>query len=173
MAGCCKISELPLSAMKGISEEPAALYTFRLEQSQANRFSGLLATKPRENGMWSVLLDATGVPLIKMLVKANGAKQVEHCAAAVCDTRLPALLGNLVDYMYFMPASSECPWYALTCICQETDALNRSIKWKRIGPLHLWELERPAIAGKNEKITLHLGLSSITVHLQRIDNPEK
>lgn len=169
LTGCCQVAQQPLWPMTGESIT-SSLYRFRLERSAETKFSGLLALKPREDGMWSVLLDATGIPLVKMLVHADGSRQIEYCAAALCDSRLPELLGNLIEYIYFIPANANCPWYAFFSVCLETDNQEQSVKWERFGPIRLWEVEQATTPAMQEKITVHMSLSSITVHLQRIDN---
>ncbi len=147
----------------------STLYRFRLEHSDETKFSGLLALKPREDGMWSVLLDATGIPLVKMLVQTDGTKQIEYCATALRDSKLPELLGKLVEYIYFTPAKADCPWYALSRVCLETEDQKQSIKWKKWGPIRIWEVEQVPSAIQ-EKITVHMNLSSISVHLLEIGN---
>ena len=145
----------------------STLYRFRLEHSAETKFSGLLALKPREDGMWSVLLDATGIPLVKMLVKMDGTKQIEYCATALRESKLPELLGKLIEYIYFIPAREDCPWYILSRVCFETENQKQSVKWKKWGPLRIWEVEQ--VTSIQEKITVHMNLSSISVHLLRID----
>jgi hypothetical protein len=155
--------------MTSESTTSSALYRFRLERSAVTKFSGLLALKPRKDGMWSVLLDATGIPLVKMLVHTDGTKQAEYCAAAICDSRLPELRGKVVEYIYFPPENADCPWYAFFSVCLETKDQAQSVKWKRMGPIRLWEVEQIP-PDMEERITVKMKLSSITVHLQRIEN---
>jgi hypothetical protein len=168
LTGCCRVAELPRWPAESESDTASALYRFRLERSGTAKFSGLLALKPRTNGMWSALLDATGAPLAKMIIHPDGSTQVEYRAAAIRDTRLPELLGKLVEYIYFTPASAECSRYAFSCVCLEQETPEQAVKWKRLGPLRLWEVEQTTTA-LQERITVHLKLSSILVHLERMD----
>jgi hypothetical protein len=165
LAGCCQVTELPDWPVENNQGMESTLYRFRLEHSTETKFSGLLALKPREEGMWGVLLDATGVPLVKMLVQADGYQQVEYSATALRKSKLPELLGKLIEYIYFTPAGTDCPWYALSRVCIETKDQVQSIKWKKLGPLKLWEVEH-----STEMITVHMNLSSISVHLLEIEN---
>lgn len=173
LSGCCTIVETPFLQKETLPDQASELYRFHLERSGTTGLSGLLALKPRENGMWGVLLDATGVPLVKLLVMPDHSYDIKYCATAVCETRLPELLGKLIDYIYFIPANEECPWYALSCICQVTDDSGRSIKWKRFGPLHLWEVEYERPSMESEEITIHMKLSSVTVRLQRMEKEKR
>ena len=133
LTGCCRVAELPLWPGESKPDTSSALYRFRLERSAVTKFSGLLALKPREDGMWSVLLDATGIPLVKMLVHTDGTKQVEYCAATLCDSRLPELLGKVVEYIYFKPANADCPWYAFFSVCLETKGQEQHKKILNLG----------------------------------------
>lgn len=173
MTGCCRIqTDLPWP-QESQDERTSELYRFHLERSGTTKLSGLLALQPKEEGMWSVLLDATGVPLVKMLVRSDGAKKVEFCAAAVCDTRLPEVLGKLVDYIYFMPAGTDCPWYAFSCTCMVDEGAGRRVRWERFGPFRLWEVDRVLSPGQKEKIHVRMYFSSVTVQLDRMEGLQR
>lgn len=173
LASCCRIDEMPTLQKVSKPESVSELFQFRLERSGKTKLSGLLAIKQQENGIWNGLLDATGIPLVKMLVGADGSKHLEYCSKAVCDTKLPEILGKLVDYIYFMPANAECPWYAFSCICEESENGQISTKWKKFGPLSVWKVDHLTTPGNKEKIEVRMYFSSVKVHLQRIDSSTK
>ncbi|GAB4335754.1 MAG: hypothetical protein Kow0089_05620 [Desulfobulbaceae bacterium] len=138
------------------------LYRFRLERAGTTRFSGLLAITPLETGVRAVLLDATGLELVRESVAPDGETAVEYAAPPVRSTRLPELLGKLVETLYFTPAAGECSWYALVAVCRADEGTG-SRTWKRLGPLHLWDLWRGGNA--RAATTVRFGLSGVTVHL--------
>jgi len=170
LTGCCRVAELPPWPAENRPDTTSSLYRFRLERSSETKFSGLLALQPRAGGIWSGLLDATGVPLVKMVVYPDGTRHLEYCATALHGSRMPELLGKLVEYIYFTPAAADCPWYAFSCVCLAAETPEQMVKWKRMGLLRLWEIEKMSPPDAGEKITVHLNLSSVTVHLDHMDN---
>jgi len=169
LTGCCRVAEMPQWPAAATENDISALYRFRLEHAGTTKFSGLLILKAQADGISSILLDASGLPLIRQEVYPDGSRRVESCAAPLRETRFPELLGKLVEYIYFTPGRNSCPWYAFTCVCQE-NGKDRQLKWKRFGPLHLWEVEQSITEQMKEINTVRMNLSSITAYLQEIDN---
>lgn len=146
-----------------------ALYQFRLERSGQTKLAGLLALRQQTEGTWGGLLDATGIPLVKMVVPPAGEYTVEDCSPAVCDTRLPEVLGKLIAYIYYTPARSDCSWYTLSCVCQKSGQGEKLAKWKKIGPFHAWQILQENPGSRSEKIYAQMYFSSVRIDLRRID----
>lgn len=171
ITGCCPLTERVDRQSAGPAEVKSALYRFHLERAGETRLAGLLALNFHEDGIWCGLLDATGVPLIKMHVRPEGTTDIEYCAKAVSDTMLPEVLGKLVEYIYFTYPRDACSWYAFSCICEEKEGEWQGRKWKRFGPFHYWEVRQQNPPGKDENIEVRMYFSSVKVTLARIDNP--
>lgn len=169
LTGCCRLADIPDTSKPVPTEPDNALYQFRLERSGATKLSGLLALKHQGEGVWGGLLDATGVPLVKILVQPDGTHALEYCAAAVCDTKLPEVVGNLVKYLYFSPANQTCPWYTVSCICEDSES-DHKIKWKKFGPFRSWGVEKKNLKGRDESIDVQMYFSTVKIHLKRIGN---
>ena len=72
-AGCCGVRQEIPDRMDNLDIGPSdKLYQFRLERSGKTKLAGLLALKRQGDDMWGGLLDATGIPLVKMQVTAEG-----------------------------------------------------------------------------------------------------
>lgn len=165
LTGCCMAPD----RMQFIAEKPikeATLHKIRIQQAKVTKFSGLLALEPRTEGIWCVLLDATGIPLLKGLVTPDGTMQVKYSVGAIQESKLPDLLARVIEYSYYSPASFECPWYAPYRVCTSSDASGNRTKWKKLGPIRLWQVDSKNLADKGEMLTITMTLSSVRVTLQ-------
>jgi hypothetical protein len=148
------------------TDSPDKLYQFRLERSGQTKLAGLLAIRHQADGVWGGLLDATGIPLVKLLVTPAGNNEIEYCAATVCDTKLPEVIGKLIHSIYFRPADPECPWYTVSCVCAQS-AGDKKVKWNKTGPFRSWEITMEKPGTIEEKIAMKMYFSSVLVQLQR------
>ena len=141
----------------GASRADAALYRIRIEQGGATRFSGLLALQPVPEGIRTVLLDATGAPLVKGLAWPDGSMEVAYAPEALRTRRIPELIGKLLKYIYFTSGNRECPWYILDRICIDEETPDVRVKQGFFGPVQLWQVrtDRP-------------GTGKETIQVQRI-----
>ena len=166
LAGCCGIrQEIPELQKNLQTEFTDRLYQFRLERSGQTKLAGLLALKQQGDTMWGGLLDATGIPLLKLQVTEEGNHEIEYCSAAVCDTRLPEMIGKLINSIYFTPPNNECPWYTVSCICEES-VNDERIKWKKFGPFRSWELTQKNPGAPGETIFMKMYFSSVQIRLK-------
>ncbi len=168
IAGCAGIAEQTDSISSVSPVDSSTLYTIRIEQSDTTRFSGLLAIEPRTDGMWTILLDATGIPLLKGLVRSDGTLEMAYCVDALRSGGMPDLLSRIIEYTYFLAARHDCPWYAPYRVCFSRDEAGSLVKWQKIGPFNPWVVKRQLHEERGETITMHLKIPPVRVTLQHL-----
>ena len=110
------------------------------------------------------------IPLIKLFNEPDEEPSLEYCAAPVCDTRLPEIVGKLIDYLYFTPADAACPWYAFSRVCTKTEN-GKTSKWHKLGPFRSWEIDYLAEKNGNMNMDVAMYFSTVKIHLQQIPDP--
>lgn len=168
LASCCRVSGLPVRPEAGTDAIFPALFSFRLEHKGVPKFSGLLALENHDRGIWCVLLDATGIPLVKELVAEDGSLEITYRAGALKNNRLPDLLGKVVHSIYFTTGVTDCSWYMLSCICSDSPSPDRTVKWRKFGPVRLWEVNKKVTPAQTTELAVRF-FPSLLVQLQRLE----
>lgn len=172
LTSCCRTANQPLWT-SGEPLKSSVLYKIRIQQAEVTKFSGLLALEPKIDGIQCVLLDATGIPLLKEFITPNGTMQVEHSVGTIKDSKLPNLLNRVIEYSFYTPAATDCPWYDPYRVCIENNALGKRTKWKKLGPVRLWQVDRTHLADKREVISITMAFSTVRVTLQPLAEEEE
>ena len=169
VAGCSRMADQTKWMASVHPLQSATLHKIRIEQSDVTKFVGLLALEPRADGIWCILLDATGIPLIKGLVSTDGTMRVEYSVSSQLASRLPDLLGRVIEYTYFIPASPDCPWYDPYRVCFSRDDSGSIVKWRKLGPVRLWQVDKKHYKDQGETITVKMNIRSVLITLQHLD----
>ena len=141
----CTACSLPIKS-NNISEVEvrtgdSQLMNIRIERWGTTRFSGLIALQERANGIYYILLDATGVKLMEALVKEDGNHELVRVHGALKDTRLPEFLSASLKKIYLIePDTLPCSRSLLLWFCMEKSEDNHWHKYAQAGPFKLWSV---------------------------------
>ncbi|MDH3347692.1 MAG: hypothetical protein OEM02_06290 [Desulfobulbaceae bacterium] len=95
--------------------EAADLWGLRIVHRDSPKFSGIMGLEAREQGVYCVVLDATGVPLLEGVVMSPDTIEVTRCIEELRKRRFPELISRVVGGLYFTPLNSHCSWYDWGC----------------------------------------------------------
>jgi hypothetical protein len=136
----CSLSLRPSSRPIEGGEGEAQLLNIRIERWGEVRFSGLLALRQAGEGMYYVLLDATGVKLLEVAVAGDGKHRVLHAKGALQDSGLDEYLAVVLARIYLNePAALPCTGTWMYRICEEETSKGVE-KYCLVGPLSIWEI---------------------------------
>lgn len=117
------------------------LMNIRIERWGTTRFSGLIGLQQRDNGIYYVLLDATGVKLMEALVKEDGNHQLIRAHGSLKDTQLSEFLSESLQKIYLIePEVLPCSRTVFLRFCMEKSEDNRWHKYAQFGPFRLWSV---------------------------------
>ena len=169
LAGCAPHAAPPARpSASGETGENGALYRIRIRRGSETRFSGLIGLQPVSKGMETVLLDATGVPLVKGLVLPNGNMDIDYAPKVLQEKRLPELIGKLVKYIYFTSGTMDCSWYIPYQVCQDSCEPGSRIKQAKFGPLRLWQVQTVHRGAVGETIEVETLLPPLVITMDRV-----
>lgn len=115
------------------------IMNIRIERWGTTRFSGLIGLQQRGNGIYYVLLDATGVKLLEALVKEDGNHELIRAHGSLKDTQLPDFLSKSLQKIYLLePEVIPCSRTLLLRFCKEKSEDNGWFKYAELGPFSLW-----------------------------------
>jgi hypothetical protein len=145
----CSLPIKHKSMMRGEAKTgDSQLLNIRIERWGTTRFSGLIALQERSNGIYYVLLDATGVKLMEAMVKEDGNHELVRAHGALKDTHLPEFLSESLQKIYLIePDILPCSRTLLLWFCMEKLEDNHWHKYMQAGPFRLWSVDYSA--GKN------------------------
>ncbi len=129
----------------GISkvDRAARLYTIRIEQWGELRFSGILALQQRQEGLYYVMLDATGVKLIEAEVGLTGDHRLIRANGPLESSQLPHYLSTSLKRIYLLdPQDSPCSRNVLLWFCKELSGEKGWKKYVQAGPFTVWRVEK-------------------------------
>ena len=122
-------------------ESSARLLQIRIERWGEVRFSGLLALRQRGEGLYYILLDATGVKLLEVAVDGAGEYRLIHAKGGLQDSALGGFLAEVLIRTYGQePATLPCAGTWLYQLCREENTGNGWRKYGQVGPLQLWQV---------------------------------
>ncbi len=117
------------------------LMNIRIERWGTTRFSGLIGLQERGNGIYYILLDATGVKLMEALVKEDGNHELVRAHGSLKDTQLPEFLSASLQKIYLLePDTLPCSRTFLLRFCMEKSEDNHWHKYAQAGPFSLWSV---------------------------------
>ncbi len=168
LAGCAPHVTTPAWPPPDDKTRDGTLYRIRIKQGGTTRFSGLIGLKPVSGGVESLLLDATGAPLVKGSARPDGTMVIEYAPGALREKRIPELIGKLVKYIYFTPGTPDCSWHIPYQVCLEEREPGIRTKQAKFGPLRLWQVQTVHRGHVGETIEVETLLPPIAISLDRV-----
>lgn len=170
---------LPLASLRDgveLGGEKAKLLNIRIERWQELRFSGLLAVRQEQDGLYYMLLDATGVKLLEARVSNAGEHVLIHANGALKETGLDEFLSEALARIYlFWPEQLPCSgsWFHSFCY-RDTAASVAPSEWNktvRLGPLKLWQVTGPKRGhGATAPVSYNQPWLGVDIVLQGVDH---
>jgi hypothetical protein len=180
---CCCICllmtscSLPLAVQnKSIAEgngSSGVLLNIRIERWEKLRFSGLLGLREEAQGLYYVLLDATGVKLLEVEVARDGGHKPERASGPLKELNLVPFLSEALSRIYLQePARVPCAgsWFHRLCREESEESGERSwYKYSRSGPFTIWQVtgrRTPAVG--DEVVVYTQPWLGVTITLDRV-----
>jgi len=118
------------------------LWTMELTAGGRERFTGLLATHLDGDGLHYVVLDPTGITLLRARLDHEGASHLEESLKPVRDTGLPKYLARAMERIFRAgPQDGECVRSGLIRFCDSSPNPHQRRREARAGPFLLWSVE--------------------------------
>jgi len=138
------------------AEKEAGLYNIRIERWGKIRFSGILALQQRKEGLYYVLLDATGVTLIEAEVSPSGDHRLIRANGSLKTSQLPHYLSTSLKKIYLLdPLQSPCDRTLFLWFCKEPSGAQGWQKYVQAGPFTVWKVEKSERDGGKEETTVY------------------
>lgn len=154
---CLSISSCSLSTnayqKRDLSEgrDEARLFTVSIIQWGDLQFSGLLALQHRQDGLYYVVIDATGIKLIEAVVSLSGDHRLIHAVGSLKTSQLPNYLSTSLRRIYLLePLQSPCSQELLLSFCRERLKEHGWRKYVESGPFTVWEVCKSGMRSENE-----------------------
>ncbi len=166
----CASPKAPINPIltKKIGEN--SLYKITIYHQEETKFSGIIGLKIRTDGIYCVLLDATGLSLFSGVVKTDGSIMLINSLDEIKKRKLPDLIAAMLWAVYLAQADAPCPWYRLHCIEHEKSHQGQKniISSSYFGFLQSWQA---IITLKNElpdTIYYTLKLQRVTIEMKKM-----
>ena len=118
-----------------------SLMHVQIIRGDEQKFSGLIALKNIDQGVYFGLLDATGITLLEAKVFIGKPVEIIRAVGPVADSNLPGYLADTLRNIFLVePESRPCAASGLMKLCHE-DLLSGGAKDLQFGPLTLWRFE--------------------------------
>ena len=124
-----------------IRPQAADLWELKIVHREVPKFSGIMGLEKRERGVYCVVLDATGVPLLEGVVTSPTEMEVTRCLEELRRRRFPELMSRVVGALYLTPLEPSCPWYAWGCAQRRPDGDGVQSVVYRLGFFTGWRAE--------------------------------
>ena len=149
--------------------EAADLWGLRIVHGDVPKFSGIMGLEPREGGIYSVVLDATGVPLLEGVVMSPDTIEVTRCIDELRKRRFPELISRVVGGLYFTPLDLHCSWYDWGCaVRSDLDGGQGEMVEYRLGPFTGWRaIGKPRFEEALE-MTVSFPFQGLDVYLKKM-----
>ncbi len=135
---CSKIPPQALNPSLDISEQ---LLNIRIYRYGNLRFSGLMGITVRQGDQFIILLDASGIMLLKGQLTSTGKMAVSGGVKQITNSQLPQILAQSVLRIYSNePAKLPCSNNGLEKICQHHESSGDWSKTSRLGPFPFWKV---------------------------------
>lgn len=133
-------------------KKEAVLYTISIEQWGEMRFSGILALQFRQESLYYMLLDATGVTLVEAEVSLTDGHRLVRAMGPLKTSELPNSLSTALKRIYLLnPPQGPCSQGFISRFCIEVAEQREWQKYVRVGPFTVWEAEH-SDRGDGERI---------------------
>ena len=130
-----------INALQSFPDDSPQLKKIVIHSFGAVKFSGLLGVMKHKDGLYYVLLDATGIKLLEADVKNEGEYIVKSGLNKLIDSSLPGILAQSLWRIYIIePAELPCSKYFFQQICREQMSHNTWIKYSDKGPFTHWSV---------------------------------
>ncbi len=138
----CSINKIPEHADLNFPYVEESLWKLTIEQWGTERFTGLLAVRTLGPDFHLVLLDATGIKLLKITMSDGSDVRVVSALKAVRDRGLPEYLSRSTSRIFdTMSGDVHCSRHGFIRICKKKPALDVERKEARFGPFLLWSVD--------------------------------
>ncbi len=105
------------------------------------RFSGLLGLKNKQDSLYFVLLDATGIKLLEIEMEQDGQYIIKNGLKKLTDGSLPEILAKSLRRIYIIePLETPCSTHLLHKLCSELSDDGKRLKYSRTWPFTLWKV---------------------------------
>lgn len=129
----------------------ARLFNIRIMRWGDLRFSGLLALQYRQNGLYYIVLDATGVKLIEAEVASAGDHMLIRAVGPLKTSQLPNYLSTSLKRIYLLePLQRPCSQEFLRSFCREPLPEHGWRKYMKSGPFTAWEVRKGGVRGEKK-----------------------
>jgi len=161
---CCCIlftsCSLSTSVYQGINlldgEGASTLYNIRIVRWGDLQFSGLLVLQYRQDGLYYVVLDATGVKLIEAEVTLSDDHRLIRALGPLKKSQLPRYLSISLKRIYLLePLQSPCSHEFMLSFCRERLQERGWRKYVESGPFTVWEVSKNGMDGDKEDLIVY------------------
>jgi hypothetical protein len=117
------------------------LLNIRVERWDTVRFSGLLGLRETAEGLYYVLLDATGVKLLEVEVAGDGSHKLLRVSGPLKKTDFAPFLSEALVRIYLQePDEKSCVVSWLYQVCREEGEDKGWDKYGQAGPFKVWQV---------------------------------
>jgi hypothetical protein len=117
------------------------LLSIRIERWDTVRFSGLLGLRETAEGLYYVLLDATGVKLLEVEVAGDGSDTLLRLDGPLKKTDFAPFLSEALLRIYLQePVGRPCSGSWVYQVCREDGEDNGWRKIGQVGPFKVWQV---------------------------------
>lgn len=103
------------------------------------KFSGLLGLMEQQDGLYYILLDATGIKLLEAEIKIDGKYFITNGIKKLTEGSLPGVLAQSLRRIYIVePAELPCSTYFFQRLCRKKLNDDKWIKYSDQGPFTHW-----------------------------------
>jgi hypothetical protein len=166
--GGCAFHQIVKDAPLPYRELSGSLWRIRITHRDKARFSGIIGLEKRGEAVYSVLLDATGLPLLEGLTGIDGKMKIISCVEEVRRRGLPEVIASMLSALYLTPAREECRWYEFGCTMWESGAASPVRLRKSFGPLDLWRIDLIPNEQKPRIMVFSVPYQSLMIELQQL-----
>lgn len=167
LSSCSMVTSSRVSDL--IPDDSPQLKNIIIKSFGTQKFSGLLGLAEQQDGLYYLLLDATGLKLLEVEVYSNGDYTIKYGIKRLADSRLPQILARSLRNIYIIePAKLPCATDFVYNFCEEPVDRDTKIKYTRYGPFPGWKV-RLETSG-NGLITYSEPWVGLLITLSKIDN---
>lgn len=168
LASCSFPVTKTVNVLQSFPDDSPQLNRIVINSFGTERFSGLLGLKKQDNGLYYVLLDATGIKLLEAEVNNDGKYIIKNGLKKLIDSSLPTILALSLWRIYIVePIELPCSTHFFQKLCREQGSHDTWIKYSTKGPFTHWSIffkegVDPYITLSQPWIGLQITLSEVT-----------
>jgi hypothetical protein len=151
-------------------QEEASLFSIKILHKNTVQFSGIIGLEMRTEGVYCVLLDATGLSLFEAIVQHDGSMDLINSLEAIQKRRLPEVIASALWAIFLAPADDNCPWYRLHCVERKKNMENKNIilTSSSFSFLRLWQTTVTLENNLPDTVEYSLPFQNVSIQMNKI-----